>query len=94
MCQKHLKHLIARYQRSPRSRSSGYYSFECKERNLITRVWTSYHVNVLLRAFDHICMEKARYKFLIIIILVKLTQSTELEQERFDLRSVPPAGTP
>ena len=23
----------------------------------------------LLRAFDHICMEKARYKFLIIIII-------------------------
>ena len=68
MCQKHLKHIIARDQRSPRSKSSGCYSFECKERNLITRVWTSYHV--------------------------KLTQSTELEQKRFDLRSVPPAGTP
>ena len=25
---------------------------------------------------------------------MKLTHSTELEQERFDLRSVPPAGTP
>ena len=24
----------------------------------------------LLRAFDHICMEKARYKFLIIIIII------------------------
>ena len=24
----------------------------------------------MLRAFDHICMEKARYKFLIIIILI------------------------
>ena len=24
----------------------------------------------LSRAFDHICMEKARYKFLIIIILI------------------------
>ena len=23
------------------------------------------------RAFDHICMEKARYKFLIIIIIIK-----------------------
>ena len=26
----------------------------------------------LLRAFDHICMEKARYKFLIIIIIIVL----------------------
>ena len=24
----------------------------------------------ILRAFDHICMEKARYKFLIIIIII------------------------
>ena len=24
----------------------------------------------MLRAFDHICMEKARYKFLIIIIVI------------------------
>ena len=24
----------------------------------------------MLRAFDHICMEKARYKFLIIIIII------------------------
>ena len=39
---------------------------ECKERNPITRVWTSYRT--------------------------KLTHSTELEQKRFDLRSVPPAG--
>ena len=26
----------------------------------------------LLRAFDHICMEKARYKFLIIIIIINI----------------------
>ena len=27
---------------------------------------------MLSRAFDHICMEKARYKFLIIIIIIGL----------------------
>ena len=29
------------------------------------------YIYVLSRAFDHICMEKARYKFLIIIIIIK-----------------------
>ena len=29
-----------------------------------------YYLTFLLRAFDHICMEKARYKFLIIIIII------------------------
>ena len=29
-----------------------------------------YLLKLMLRAFDHICMEKARYKFLIIIMIV------------------------
>ena len=27
-------------------------------------------ITIMIRAFDHICMEKARYKFLIIIIIM------------------------
>ena len=30
----------------------------------------SFNKYVLSRAFDHICMEKPRYKFLIIIIII------------------------
>ena len=34
---------------------------------------------MLSRAFDHICMEKARYKFLIIIIIIS-SKSPESKQ--------------
>ena len=29
-----------------------------------------------LRAFDHICMEKARYKFLIVVIIIVICRQT------------------
>ena len=32
-----------------------------------------FNIYVLSRAFDHICMEKARYKFLVIIIIINLS---------------------
>ena len=32
----------------------------------------SFNSYVLSRSFDHICMEKARYKFIIIIILLSI----------------------
>lgn len=33
----------------------------------------------LYRAFDHICMEKARYKFVIIIIIIVFERSNTIE---------------
>ena len=43
--------------------SYGYFIF------LLFLVFNNIFKYQLLRAFDHICMEKARYKFLIIIII-------------------------
>ena len=37
---------------------------------LILAFLFSFNIYVLSRAFDHICIEKARYKFLIIIIII------------------------
>ena len=36
---------------------------------------------MLSRAFDHICMEKARYKFLIIIIIINLFTANIMPQQ-------------
>ena len=44
--------------------SYGYFIF------LLFLVFNNIFKYQLLRAFDHICMEKARYKFLIIIIII------------------------
>ena len=49
---------------------------EFTERNLITRVWTLYH-----SLFHHACFGSH----------LKLTQSTAMDQKRFNLRSLSPA---
>ena len=36
---------------------------------------------MLSRAFDHICMEKARYKFLITIIIINLFTANIMPQQ-------------
>ena len=36
---------------------------------------------MLSRAFDHICIEKARYKFLIIIIIINLFTANIMPQQ-------------
>ena len=36
---------------------------------------------MLSRAFDHICMEKARHKFLIIIIIIIIIIITKTQKE-------------
>ena len=55
---------------------------ESTEHNLITRVWTFYH-----SLSDHACFDHH-------ICQVKLTQSTAMEQKRFDLRSIVVARIP
>ena len=47
---------------------------------------------MLSRAFDHICMEKARYKFLIIIIIIIIIINITFAYELYTRRK--PMGQP
>ena len=50
--------------------SFGFFSIFCIELFCSFLLLFSFNIYVLSRAFDHICMEKASYKFLIIRIII------------------------